>query len=606
MSVTSRRPMRAGYVARIFSATRHGNLSFRLEEGSYQTRIDNLPFSFTVTNLEGAQRLFVVLAGRHRTGTDWPLEELPRKFANLPGARVLINDPSLALAPGHSIGWYVGSGSHSGIAALARLVDSLLRHLGLDTSRLYLVGEESAGLAAIQLGCRIGDCSVIAINPHTDIRLYNRAYVRGLFDVLSVDEPSISGVELDVNPRLSAVDVMRDSQETRILYYESLHRPGKPNRHFRHFCREFGIDDGDDLVDLDTLQVINAGTGKAAFGFRDIVERAIMQAETSSKDQKEDAAPEDGISADKSVENPFLSKMAPPETLNAQPWAVCASLAELQKKDLRSGRFVVAHRGGEFQCLLNIRPGSDKLFVMLCGATSRRFPHPDFQRVSWAPAMPGSTLYVADPALGASRKLALAWYVGTVENDWGTGLAELAGVVADRLGLSSRSVITYGSSGGGFAAIVAAARLGNATAVAINPQTHVLRYHPRNVRAMLLANFGTSDYGDLAPELVNQRFDAMRAFLEAPEARLLYLQNVRDHHHYECHYLPFCEQLGLPAEGGLAAAQRETWPIRDVRGHRGEPAALVPEILRRALALSDGVRSVDGPSQARDLARQMA
>ncbi|WP_155807792.1 alpha/beta hydrolase family protein [Bordetella petrii] len=604
MITTTTRPIKPGYAPQMFDATaRHEPDDLGgLEEGSYQARIGELQIDFTLSQTDhAAKRLFVILAGQQRADAEWPLEQLPRKFTNLPGTTVLVNDPTLALTARHAIGWFFGSREQSGIVSLSLLVDSLRQRLGVDRHRIYIVGEASSGLAAIQLGCKIGDCSVISINPHTDIRLYNRAYVADFFAHLAVSDPSVQSADLEFNTRLSAVDALRDSQETRVMYYEGQHNADKPNRHFQHFCREFGIDEDEQLSDLGTLQVIRSNdAAEAPVGFRQLMSRAIKLAErTAAKPVRSTAVEEVAPAARRSGPNPFLTKLAPPDTLVAHPWGVCGSLKELDSTSIQNGRFVVRHRGGEFQCLLNIKPDSNKLFVMLCGATNRRFAHPDFHRVSWAPEIPGSTLYVADPTLGVTRKLSLAWYVGTRDNDWGTGLAEMVRAVAGKLGLGTDSVITYGSSGGGFAALMTAARLGDATAVAINPQTHVLQYHPKNVRTMLLSNFGTSEYEELPPSLVSQRFDAIRAFRDAPKAKLLYLQNVNDIHHYEEHYLPFCEKLGLPIYGGVKDGHLETWPYKDAHGHRGEPPALVPDILAKSIALSD-IRVVVSTRQRTD------
>jgi len=188
-------------------------------------------------------------------------------------------------------------------------------------------------------------------------------------------------------------------------------------------------------------------------------------------------------------------------TLPEKKWAELPDLESLRHAPIQEGRFSVAIDEGKFEACYWPKPGSGRLYVLLSGARdlkSRAWPN--FDRWSWAPVFPGSVLCVADPTLALDTdRLRIGWYVGTRERDWLQGLADLVGAVADKAGVATRQVVCYGSSAGGFGALALACRLGDATAVAINPQTDVLKYHVRPVRQFLRIAFPGQDGAKLSP-----------------------------------------------------------------------------------------------------------
>lgn len=227
------------------------------------------------------------------------------------------------------------------------------------------------------------------------------------------------------------------------------------------------------------------------------------------------------------------------------------------------------------------KPG--RLFVVLGGAVPDRETLPRFSRFSWAEEFPGTLLCVADPTLNAHETLHLGWYFGSSQQDATRVIAAAVRRVAVALEMPTEQIVTYGSSGGGFAALQLAARLGDgATAVAINAQTEVLRYGVRrSVHAFVEACLGgvpesvaIARYGDRlsALELWSQP-DVM--------ARCVLVQNIQDKHHYQQHFVAFAQRFGLSTEHDdlRADGRMATLLYNHPSGHTAEPRQMLSSIL---------------------------
>lgn len=270
------------------------------------------------------------------------------------------------------------------------------------------------------------------------------------------------------------------------------------------------------------------------------------------------------------------------------PWGRFENLEALSGSRLHDGRFSVAIRGGRFEAWLQRQPG-DRLWVLLSAARDpRQSALPTFNRWSWASRFQGSVLCVSDPTLYLDpERMRIGWYVGTASEDWQGGLADLVRTVASLLSLPTHRVICYGSSAGGFASLMLAARLGDATAVAINPQTEVLNYaRPAVDRLLALAFDGRRD-DELSAEH-RLRLSAVSRYELAPDARCLYVQNRLDRVHLARHFKPFALAMGIPIDGGSDESGRLVAELYDdERGHAPEPSTMVGSLIARAVALAD-------------------
>jgi hypothetical protein len=281
--------------------------------------------------------------------------------------------------------------------------------------------------------------------------------------------------------------------------------------------------------------------------------------------------------------------MATDRTVLDTVWGKFENLSEMQKATLQNGRFVVEVDKGRFECLFFNKDSPKRLFVLLSGARDpKKQVLPKFDRWSWYEKLPGAVLCISDPTLFLdTERLRIGWYLGDEMHDWSRALADLVSVFAQMLNLSTRRIITYGSSAGGFASLKLAAMLGDATAVAINPQINALKYYEKAVTLLLEIGYGGVNYVDLSPELC-RKFSAIDAVKIAPEVRCLVVQNKLDTHHYAHHFKSFCDVLGVSQCGGANHDGRIiTRVYESPDGHGPEPKSMVDEIIGSALKLSD-------------------
>jgi hypothetical protein len=261
------------------------------------------------------------------------------------------------------------------------------------------------------------------------------------------------------------------------------------------------------------------------------------------------------------------------------------SLKSLDPDTLRKldGRSFIVRRalGIDLPCKLKLLAGTEVLFVMLNGAVNRaKLQLPVFARWNYGKVLGGHVLAVCDPTLYLDESLRLGWFAGNRHIDPMRALLSVVEAVRLGLGIAQDRVVFHGSSGGGFASIVAASRVHCGRALVINPQTEILAYDVRAVERFARV---------FAPEWTAQecrrrfplRWSALDAIAAAErgnrDLRLVYAQNMDDAEHYSHHYLPFCAATGSPTAGGANADGRMlTYTYASPEGHASEP----PEVVR--------------------------
>jgi hypothetical protein len=172
---------------------------------------------------------------------------------------------------------------------------------------------------------------------------------------------------------------------------------------------------------------------------------------------------------------------------------------------------------------------------------------PVFQRWSWSPLFPGHCLYFSDPALFMRDDIGLAWYAGTNKTDFLEVIAALIVNIADKIGVDCSRIITYGSSGGGFASIRLGHFIAASSNIAINPQTSICRYEYKSVDRYLELCLGVPDRRTALGKFKN-RLDLTASPEKIYGRSVIYAQNLTDLHHYNEHYLPFCASIGMEAK----------------------------------------------------------
>lgn len=133
-----------------------------------------------------------------------------------------------------------------------------------------------------------------------------------------------------------------------------------------------------------------------------------------------------------------------------------------------NGRLTIRYKNTGYECFYYRKDTSDRLYVFFSGARKTGGVLPILKRWTYYSYIDGTLLNIADPMFRDFDDLKLGWYYGNDEVSYVNRIAELVRIVADKLG--KKEIIFFGSSGGGFAALLAACNYAGSTAVVINPQ----------------------------------------------------------------------------------------------------------------------------------------
>lgn len=177
----------------------------------------------------------------------------------------------------------------------------------------------------------------------------------------------------------------------------------------------------------------------------------------------------------------------------------------------------------------------NKLFVFFSGKINREKPinPPVFQRWLWAEEFPGSCLYIADPACYLSKGCQGSFYVGTEKSNVMDGVEVIIREISKRLQVEEKNIITYGSSAGGYASIMNLRKFPLATSIVINIQTSLI------TDSMIAKEFKDKIDKNLDRLDLNCHFEFFK------KCKIIYFQNLLDHHYHKTYYEPFLKKYDL-------------------------------------------------------------
>jgi hypothetical protein len=191
-----------------------------------------------------------------------------------------------------------------------------------------------------------------------------------------------------------------------------------------------------------------------------------------------------------------------------------------------------------YDFLLTARPGT----VLLCHfhantPTPRNNNLPLFTGLGITDSITTSMFIPSDPAIALDANLGLAWHFGCE----GIHLQAIAVSIVKKLQtiLHAPRVVTWGGSGGGFAAIRVAKDIPNSIALAWNPQTNIAKYVPDPVNRYQRIAFPSIAGNGTLPSS-REQFPSLCTdeFLAGYQGRILYLQERTDWH-VDAHLKPF-------------------------------------------------------------------
>lgn len=163
---------------------------------------------------------------------------------------------------------------------------------------------------------------------------------------------------------------------------------------------------------------------------------------------------------------------------------------------------------------------------------------PIFQRWTWAKSFRHPVIIASDPLVNADTGITLGWYAGGRNGirflQFWREIQSL--ILAARM--QDAKIITFGSSGGGFASLMAAAHGLVDKALAVNPQTDIREYYHRISAPYLDKFWGTIETADEA------HISVIRALSDSDRVSpIIYAQNKADKFHLDGHLGPLKEAL---------------------------------------------------------------
>ncbi len=221
--------------------------------------------------------------------------------------------------------------------------------------------------------------------------------------------------------------------------------------------------------------------------------------------------------------------------------------------------------GEQYDFIFAPKPETGRLIVFFSGDARRStFQPPVFQRWSWASKFPASCLYFSDPALYHHNNLGLAWYAGNSHGDYLEHIAHIVGSVAETIGAAEGQVFSYGSSGGGFAALRFARYYEGLHVIAVNPQTDLWKYPTKWTDRMSRVCYGAKDLEGIAKSH-RYKFTGLDPEILSKARSFFLAQNVQDTDHYQNHFTPFVKFVESTGHGDKLTVRE----FSDGSGHAG-------------------------------------
>jgi hypothetical protein len=222
---------------------------------------------------------------------------------------------------------------------------------------------------------------------------------------------------------------------------------------------------------------------------------------------------------------------------------------------------------------------SEKLLVLLPGASNRAKGAIDFQRFSWSGDFAEhDVLCVSDPSLSLDQDLSLAWFQYTKENYGISALSDLVREVVSRFGYLERDVTFLGSSGGGYVGLKLASEFPESNVVSINPQLFLYKYNKSHYDKMLSCCYPGMTDVEVSREYLERL--VVDVDLEFRKGKIYVYHNLQDVKHINKHLNPYLKNLdesfyrksfleGFSLKGGIPDVPLNVFYYDDVEsGHR--------------------------------------
>lgn len=224
-------------------------------------------------------------------------------------------------------------------------------------------------------------------------------------------------------------------------------------------------------------------------------------------------------------------------------------------KDKRFG-LIVNKNGIKYEFLITLNSSSENLFVGASAALPRNYGRdrskPYFERWSWEYDV--STIFFNDPTLYLDDNLIGGWGVGTPDDWYLENISKIIECIADTVKIPHCKIMIYGSSAGGFMALVLSTLIKDSTAIADIPQTILYNEPEKELWRWHWKELVKYCFNNLPEQYIINNFKHRLNILELikkenyiPDAYLLCDCSVEKD--FERYYVPFFNSLDeLPFE----------------------------------------------------------
>lgn len=191
-----------------------------------------------------------------------------------------------------------------------------------------------------------------------------------------------------------------------------------------------------------------------------------------------------------------------------------------------------------FEFLLFFKSTSQKVIVFSSGAFDReKIKPPVFHRHKWIDDVEESVVIFNDPTLYLGD-INIGWGYGNKERHFIKEVGDVLKIIYRGNGFQTSSALYFGSSAGGFTALMLASYL-KGWAFVNNPQTDINCYFETYV-----VKLKDVVYDDEKSSLNNIRSNVVDWFkYNKYVPRIYYAQNITSNHDMNKHFLPFLDQI---------------------------------------------------------------
>ncbi|UDM08502.1 hypothetical protein LG409_06230 [Halomonas sp. NyZ770] len=253
--------------------------------------------------------------------------------------------------------------------------------------------------------------------------------------------------------------------------------------------------------------------------------------------------------------------------------------------------------------------GAGPLLVFFNGAKNREDSTklPIFSGAKVTPSGKASRLSINDPALYLADDISMGWYAGTktiaLQKDI---IPRIVSKVASLL--SASKIVFVGGSAGGFASLFYASKFPDSICITSNPQTSIFRYYKSHVNRYLKYGFDVESVDAVRANSKLTRgtvTNLLKYYDGSLKNKTLYMQNQKDLHHVNRHYIPFLESLGVEPMLNAGAHQHNDHLVTCNGdwgdGHKTAPRAFWANVLNNVVENVNDIEDMFAHKRAADL-----